>query len=194
MAQKPAALSEEMYIRIFRLVKRGIDVVRIASTVQLPIETVQHIVTRINNSSGGGESGDTGISQTPAHESDEEQFLDIYLAPQHNYVIIEMSGSLINYHEEKIVEKFRHILQSKWKAVAIRLSDVREIDAAAVELLLQYKREFSAKGYYMALLDPSPVVDRHITETGLDEQIPVFGTEIAFSENVLSIKRGQKFK
>ena len=67
--------------------------------------------------------------------------------------------------------------------LALRMADVRAVDAMAIDALLSLNNEFKKNRRYMAILDPSPGLEPVFKQHDLDEKIPIFGTERAFEES-----------
>jgi anti-anti-sigma regulatory factor len=71
------------------------------------------------------------------------------------------------------------------------MSNVKAIDETGFSTMLTFYEQFTAKGRYSAILDPSPETESFIKENELESKIPVFGTEKAFEENALKTKKNK---
>lgn len=181
-------LSDQMYHRVFRLVRRGVDNHAIAATLGLPLKTVENLVSRFkNNSSIAGNTTDT-LSDSPGTTVHTGQsHLDFFIFAKTRFVEVDVNGDFIIKNIERIDVELSKINASDWKTVAFKMSGVKEVDEAAMELLLTFHREFLKRGRYSGILDPSPTCETFL-EKHDKISIPVFGTEAAFEENAFTLK------
>jgi len=181
--KKQSELSQEMYHRIYRLVKRNLDPGLIAATLRLPLDTIQNIIDRLSiaRDRPHAHKSHASAAEKPA-EAPEESFIDTVLVFKTHYAIMDISGMLTAPNAAMLTHKLDQIKSSNHKAIALRLLHVRDIDAAGAQVLLDFQTVFHAKGRYAAVLDPSSKIENKLLELGIDGKIPVFGTEIAFEE------------
>lgn len=184
MSRQQSEFSQDIYHRIYRLTKRNVRPPLIAATLGLPLEAVQNIVTRLRSPVQEPEE----VPETRDFEPEEsgELFLDVILMPKSRYAVLDISGMPIEHLRERMESELNKALNSTWKAVALKVSDVERIDTTGVGLLLKFHKDFTRKGRYTALLDPSPAVEKIIQKEGLDEHIPIFGTERSFEDHAFS--------
>lgn len=186
MANKQPELSEEMYKRIYRLIKREIDPRIIANTLNIPLRTIEAIITRLEKNSTNDYTNEP-LDNTGSRGTD-KGFLDIYLYTKTRYAIIQLVGTLITDYLESFSNELEKAHNSTFKAFAIRMSDVTSIDETAGKLLLNSYEKFQSLHRFMAILDPSPDIDRSLTLFHIDSTIPVFGTERAFEDAAFTRK------
>jgi anti-anti-sigma regulatory factor len=184
----PMSISQEMYARIYRLYKRNINIHNIASTLNIPLRTVQSVVSRIDNISEETTSDPTESTEQELHNSHTGGFLDIYLYQKTRYTIIQFVGDLTSSYIENIEREMVKALKSNWKAVALRMSDVDTLDNVVSELIMAYHKQFSTVSKFFALLDPSPKIEPLLKKFDIEGKIPVFGTERAFEDTAFSKK------
>lgn len=184
MTTKSPDLSEEMYRRVYRLIKRQIDPKRIAATLNIPIRMVLNIVNRLENAK------EVQIEQIDddRNKPDQSEFLDIYIYQKTRYSIVQLVGNLSEKNTKLLDLELERVLASSYKAIAIKLTDVISADKAGIDVILSHYEKFSAHGRYMALLDPSPVIEPFLIEMKIEDKIPVFGTERAFEESAFARK------
>ena len=72
------------------------------------------------------------------------------------------------------------------------MANVKTADEAGLSTILSFFKNFSHKGRYAAILDPSKEIETFLNEQEVEKKIPVFGTEKAFEESALKIKRQKK--
>ncbi len=185
-------ISEEIYHRIYRLIKRGLNPHTIAATLHLPLRTVLSMMNRLERKELFENRPEGSGGDDAHHSTADQEFLDIYFYPKTRYAILDLVGALSDTYVELLRTEIEKVLASSWKAVAIRMSDVSSISAGAGEILLSSKEKFSALGRYFALLDPSPQVEAILTDNKIETVIPVFGTERAFEDAAFS-KKGKLF-
>lgn len=186
---RPADLSEDMYRRIYRLIKRQIDPRIIAATLNIPYKTVTGIISRFEKTSDENFSFSDIRKEDANAEMAEKGFLDLYFFPKTRYAIIQVVGTLIDFHLENFTKELEKAAATSFKAIAIKLSDVTQIDQKAAEKILDFNSKFQTHSRYLALLDPSPALDELLIKFGLEGVIPVFGTERAFEDTAFSHKK-----
>lgn len=194
MGIKQPELSEEMYKRIYRLVKRQVDPRVIANTLNIPVRTVEGIVSRLGKSSVGEFSNETGSYSNTAGNQD-GGFLDIYVYAKTRYAVMEIVGTLTSQYLAAFTAELEKAYNSSLKAFAIRMVDITQIDEQAAKTILAYFEKFQSYGRYLAILDPSPVLESLLIQYKIDQTIPIFGTERAFEDaaflrSTTTIKRG----
>lgn len=176
-------LSEDMYRRIYRLIKRQIDPRVIANTLNIPLRTVESIVNRYGKTSAEDLTSDTALD---SEDTTEKGFLDIYNYPKTRYSIIQIVGTLTKEHIDQFNDELEKTSTTAIKALAIRMSDISSIDSDGAGVLLKYFERFQTYGKYFALLDPSPELENSLNNLKIAETIPIFGTERAFEEAAFS--------
>lgn len=184
---KSKDLSEEMYHRVYRLIKRNVNPHTIAATLNLPLRTILGVINRVEK---GDSSTDTVSSETAEQSADNESqdFLDTYFYPKTRYAILDLVGVLSDSCTEKLLVELEKIMTSSWKAVAIRMSDVSAVSRAIGAILVEHKEKFNLMGRFLAILDPSPEIEALLIEYNIEPAIPVFGTESAFEDAAFSKK------
>ncbi|KMQ51984.1 hypothetical protein CHISP_0973 [Chitinispirillum alkaliphilum] len=185
MPNNPADLSDTMYRRLYRLMKRNIEPAVIASTLKLPLSTVQGIISKLHQSSGAKSSLTSKAN---------DRYLDIYFFAKTRYAKLQLVGMAVQGTLKELEVEFEKIESSKWKAVAIEMCDVVELDKAASEMILQFYHEMHKTGRYVAILDPSGNIDPSLQKFGLEGTVPIFGTTNAFEDKAFSKNSGYKTK
>ncbi|MDG5816329.1 STAS domain-containing protein [Chitinispirillales bacterium ANBcel5] len=177
MKSNHGELSDEMYRRVYRLVKREVEPRIIAATLKLPYKTVQNVTYRLKQHK-------TEIASTES--SAPEQYLDLYFFPKTRYAQLQMVGMVVDSKIEGLKKEFEKILSSKWKVVVLEMSDVLNIDEVGAKQILHFHQNIKELGRYAAILDPSPEIENQLNRFGLEEQIPVFGTLSALENSAFS--------
>ncbi|MBD3422672.1 MAG: hypothetical protein GF398_21360 [Chitinivibrionales bacterium] len=188
MSGSAPQLSQEMYHRIYRLIKRDVEPALIATALKLPLETVLSIVSRYTVK----KSKDANSKAESAGRQEEQIALEFYMYSKSRYAIYDVTGRLTQETGDILNQELAKILESPWKAAALKLTEVNELDECAATSLEKFAQDFAAKGKYAALLDPSPGIEPAIASYHLDNRIPIFGTERAFEENAFKIEASQK--
>lgn len=183
-------LSQEMYTRIYRLYKRNISTQVIASTLNIPLRTVQSVISRFE-SSGTANQADMTANDDSTSENN-STFLDVYNYPKTRYVIIEFVGVLTDNYAETVSKELQKALSSNWKAIGLKMNNVRSMDKSIADIFLLYNQKCSAVAKFFAILDPSPQIEPQLKQFNIENVIPVFGTERAFEDNAFS-KRMSNF-
>ena len=190
--QQSKELSEEIYHRIYRLIKRRVNAHTIAATLHLPVRTVLGVISRLERS----ESSNGSINQQQGTAGDdasaENDYLDIYFYPKTRYAILDLVGVLSEQHTPLLKTEIQKVIATSWKAVAIRMSHVQVLCDEAAEIILSSKEDFTAMGRYMGILDPAPAIEQTLAATHLEDTIPIFGTERAF-EDAAFAKKGKLY-
>jgi anti-anti-sigma factor len=177
-------LSEDMYRRIYRLIKRQIDPRAIANTLNIPLRTVESIINRYGKTSIEDLSSEE--TSLDSDNNTEKGFLDIYNYPKTRYSIIQIVGTLTKEHIDQFNDELEKTSTTAIKALAIRMSDISSIDSDGAQVLLKYFERFQTYGKFFALLDPSPELESSLNTLKIAETIPIFGTERAFEEAAFS--------
>jgi anti-anti-sigma regulatory factor len=178
-------LSQEMYHRLYKLIKRKIDPHTIAVTLNLSVKTLSNIIFRLEQSAQSTTSEISSLTKQNDRDSD---FLDIYLFPKTRYAIIQLVGTLINQYTSLLSSELEKTFKSSWKAVALQLTDVTVIDDTASTIMLEFHQRYLNFGRYLALLDPSPEIEHQLIDLKIEGIIPIFGTERAFDDAAFSKK------
>lgn len=85
-----SGLSEEMYHRLYRMIKRELDPRVISNALNIPLRTVQNVIARMSQI-----KFDTPVeNSSDKHLSD--KFLDVYFLPKTRYAILQLVGMIIN--------------------------------------------------------------------------------------------------
>lgn len=184
MQYKSDELSQEMYHRIYRMIKRKIDPQYIAATLNLPLKMINNIVFRIKQ----GESSDPSALIQQQQDHSVVDFLDVYIYTKTRYAIIQLVGALCKQHIYLLENEIDKTIAASWKAVAMRLTDVHMIDSDSCEFILSSFKKFQTLGRYLALLDPSPEIEPVLSAQNMEDTISIFGTERAFEEAAFSKK------
>ena len=184
-------LSEEMYHRLYRLAKRQVSPKLIAAALNIPVRTVQTVLNRMEQGRNDLSSEKIiEIINDPEEKSlATESFLDIYFYPKTRYAVLELVGILDSETFEKFNAELQRVTASSWKAVALKFTDVSVIDELSSKQILSFSKDLLAHGRYVAILDPAPAIEPLLIEFGLDPAIPIFGTERAFDDKALSLKK-----
>ncbi len=170
-------ITDKMYHRLYRLMKRGVEPVSIAATLNLPLNTVITIVSRLKN-------GDNTSAQQSSAAA--QSYLDIYFFQETRYSKLQIVGSITEPHLEKLEQEFEKVLKSKFKVVAMEMCDATELDEACSKAILGFYNRMKDIGHFTAILDPSSDVDSSLQKWGLEETVPIFGTTSAFIDRAFS--------
>jgi anti-anti-sigma regulatory factor len=186
-------VSEEIYHRIYRLIKKRHSAHTIAATLHLPLRTVLGVINRLERTEAtmASHTADNTPKDTPDGSS-ESNYLDIYFYPKTRYAILDLVGVLSEENTTQLKTEIQKALDSSWKAVAIRMSHVQVLSEAAAGIILASKDDFTALGRFMGLLDPAPAIEETLTITHLEDSIPIFGTERAFEDTAFA-KKGKLY-
>jgi anti-anti-sigma regulatory factor len=186
-------LSQEMYTRIYRLYKRNINTQIIATTLNIPLRTVQSVISRFESSgvTENAEPDDLSINDDSTIEKN-ATFLDIYTYPKTRYAIIEFVGLLTDNYTETVSKELQKALSSNWKAIGLKMNHVRSMDKSIADIILSYHQKCSSVAKFFAILDPSPQIEPQLRQFNIENVIPIFGTERAFEDNAFS-KRMSNF-
>jgi anti-anti-sigma regulatory factor len=190
---KQTELSEEMYRRIYRLIKRQVDPRVIATTVNIPLRTIEGIVSRFEKNLIG-ELGNIEELSNTSEANEDKEFLDIYVYTKTRYAIIQVVGILTSEHKDVFSQELDKVYETSFKAFAIRMSDVTEIDEIICKLIIKYYEKFQSYNRYLALLDPAPEIEVLLTQFHIDTVVPIFGTERAFEDSAFSRKASTVIK
>jgi anti-anti-sigma regulatory factor len=172
-------LSQEMYHRIYRMIKRNIEPRLIAATLNLPLKTVSSIVLRMKEKKDSTTTDSAAVSSQYHSVSD---FLDVYLYTKTRYAIIQLVGVLHRKNLYLLENEVEKSLTAPWKATALRLTDVLMIDSDSCNFILNSFKKFQDAGRYLAILDPSAQIEASLSELKIEDTVPIFGTERAFED------------
>lgn len=180
-------LSENIYHRVYQLVKRNVDLRVIAATLNLSLHSVLNVIARIEKNELEEKKGPETLSETPTQQ--QQQFsLDSYLVPLNRYAILQFTGFLVKDTKEKIEADLLAVKLSTWKIIAIQLTEVSDMDETGARLLLDFIAEMKSHDRYIALLDPSMELEVGLTKYHFEDNVSIFGTKWAFEADALSSK------
>jgi anti-anti-sigma regulatory factor len=175
-----------MYTRIYRLYKRNINTQSIATTLNIPLRTVQSVISRfeISGNLQPAESEDSIGKKSPVENN--TAFLDIYTYPKTRYIIIEFVGSLTDNYTESVSRELQKLLSSNWKAVGLKMNNVEQLDKSIADIILSYHQQCASVAKFFAILDPSPQIETQLKQFNVENAVPIFGTERAFEDTAFS--------
>lgn len=185
-------VSIELYHRIYRLLRKGADCMRIAAAVELPLKTVQNIVARFKDSSSIDINAEAAAG--PHAQKVDSVPCEAIVFSKGRYALVDLTGQLVNNRLSSVLAEFGKLLNSEFKAFALRMKNVTAIDAEGFKAFLSFYEQCSAKQLYVAILDPSEIFESVLKEHQGELTIPIFGTESTFEKNAFAIKTGLKFK
>lgn len=179
-------LSEDMYHRVYRLMNRGTDPRLIAAALDLPLRTILNVIARLRKS----QSAESEIQRKPEEEKSikgSSSFLDVYFLTKTRYTVLQLVGYCIREQAPVLEIELQKAQSSVWKTIALRMTDVIEIDEWTAKRLLEFCVMLKARERFVAILDPPPAIEEVIVvQTGFEGKVPIFGTEHAFEEEAFS--------
>jgi anti-anti-sigma regulatory factor len=184
MTHKSSHIPQETYHRIYWYARRKVDPRTIANTLQLPLKTVEHIMERFSAADHGSAPTAHSAKAVPdLAQAADDDFLDIFMFVKTRYAIMDISGMVTKKNIHVLSAELHKLEKSELKAVAISLTDVKQLDDDGLGALVALHDKFTKAGRFVAILDPSPAADSFILARGADTKIPVFGTETAFESH-----------
>jgi anti-anti-sigma regulatory factor len=190
MAEKKD-ISIDIYHRIYRMAAKKIPSEQIAFTLDLPINVIRSIVDQFFPSYTETDDNNKKVTLKEI-KPDKQSYLDIYKLQRLRFSIIDLNGMVTDDHVTRLQEEFNKVQNSNSKMIAIRMLNVKSIDEAGLSIILSFFKDFTHKGRYTAILDPSKEIETFLIEQEVEKKIPVFGTEKAFEDSALKIKRQKK--
>ena len=179
----------EIYHRIYRMGIRKIPVEQIAYTLELPIKVVKNIFIQLFPVLKGLSSNKKKAKVPEIPDTVKQTYLDIYILQRLRFLICDLYGMAIDPHLNSLQEEFKRMLNSSSKLIAIRMSNVKAINETGLSVILSFSKDFLNKGRYTAILDPSKEIESFIIQKEVEKKIDIFGTEKAFEEYALKIKK-----
>jgi ABC-type transporter Mla MlaB component len=180
-------ITSDMYHRIYRMGLKKLSADRIAATLRLPPRTVHAILERLFGRPGSGKPKATPQEQLESRPQ-ETPYLDIFILPKIRYARVDCFGYVTRDHLPQLKAELEKLLAAQWKAVALQLSDVVQLDTEAIAVIRDFYLAYEKRGRYSAILDPSPNIEPIIAESQIEKLMPVFGTEKSFEETAFAIK------
>lgn len=180
-------LSENIYHRVYQLVKRNIDLRIIAATLNLPLRSVLNVIARIEKSGLDEKKGFSSLDEIPSKRQ-KPAFLDAYFVPRNRYAVLQLVGSVVKETKAKIDAELLIVKLSSWKIIAIQFTEVTTIDETGAQLLLDFCAEMKKRDRYIAILDPSMELEATLARYQFESKVPIFGTKWAFEEEALNNK------
>jgi anti-anti-sigma regulatory factor len=185
MKQQQHTVSEEMYHRVYRLMKRDTDPRLIAAALHLPLRTVLNVIARLKKNQGKLVMFDI-LPGKEVKDAGSTSFLDVYFLAKTRYAILQLVGFVTKEHKDTLELELQKVRESAWKAIGIRLTDVNMIDETGANALIDLCELMKQRDRFMAILDPAGNIERQIEEFGFEKKFPIFGTERAFEESAFS--------
>jgi anti-anti-sigma regulatory factor len=180
-------LPENIYHRVYQLVKRNIDLRIIAATLNLPLRTVLNVIARIEKSGLSEKQGFASIDEDSIKPK-VTPFLDNYLVPRNRYSILQLVGFITTDTRAKLEQELLVVKLSSWKILAIQLSEITNLDVTGANILLDFCMEMKSRDRYIAILDPPMDIEAVLSELQFESKVPIFGTKWAFEEEALNNK------
>lgn len=184
MINKKKELSIDIYHRIYRLAVKKASAEQIAYTLNLPVPIVRNVIRHFNGYSKKAKE----IKKEPTIQfdiNDQKPYLDIYVLSRLKFSILDLNGMVVENHCTILQIEFDKMLKSDLKAVALLMSNVKDIDEAGLTTILSFHRTYLTKGRYTAILDPAPKIEEVFIQKGIEQNIDIFGTEKAFEDKAL---------
>jgi anti-anti-sigma regulatory factor len=132
--------------------------------------------------------GSDELTKDVASSENNSKFLDIYTFPKTRYAIIEFVGVLSDSYSETVSRELQKVLSSNWKAIGLKMNNVRSIDKSIADIILAYHQKCTTVAKFFAILDPSPEIEQQFKQFNIENVVPIFGTERAFEDNAFSKK------
>jgi len=173
-------ISAETYHRIFRMVKRNVDHLRIASTLNLPVAMVRRIVMRIK-----GMEIETPSESVQASDEQSAPILSSFIRRQARMAVVDLRGDLVAQTQLQFQQLLDGLKGEDFKAIGIKITQLENIDPQGVIPLIALKQYFDSLGRFIALLDPPAQLEPAIEQMGLEEKVPIFGTIASFEKAAL---------
>ena len=184
MPNKPSQLPKEIYHRLYWYAKKNIDPARIAASMGLPMKTVNHFIERFKLEKDLAKPKVQGHSKAALPIDDgKENFLDIFIFSKTRHTVVDINGFIDKKTSGKLKEMLQKAKSFHRNPVALKLTGVQCIDHVGAETILFLYAEFKQRGRYCAILDPSVAIEPLLKQFGIEDKIPIFGTEIAFEEH-----------
>lgn len=177
-----------MYHRIYRLAVRKVSADQIAITLDLPISVVKNVVDQFFSSKSKEKSKVTTVIVPVQEQEEKVSYLDIYILQRLRFSLVDINGMVTEEHNSRLSTEFDKILGSNYKTIALLMANVKAIDESGLATILTFNKNCLDRGRYCGILNPSEVIENLITHKGLDNMIPIFGTEKAFEESALRLK------
>jgi anti-anti-sigma factor len=192
MHNKQSQLPQDIYHRLYWYAQRNVDPKRIAGALNLPIKTVMHLIDKLKSEKQipDNETPKDQKAREGAREADKSCYVDVFMFAKTRYTIIDISGNIDKNNTQKMREELIKLVGADRKPLALKMADVWSIDESGIMAIKTLYTGIKHQGRYCAILDPSPAMEEGIKKFGLDETIPVFGTEIAFEEHAFRISHG----
>jgi anti-anti-sigma factor len=184
MPNNPSQLPKEIYHRLYWYAKKNIDPARIAASMGLPLKTVNHFIERfkLEKDLALPKVKEDSKAAAPIAEG-KEDFLDIFIFSKTRHTVVDINGSIDKKNSGKLKEMLQKSKSSHRNPIALKMTDVHSIDHSGAETILFLYAEFKQRGRYCAILDPSTAIEPMLKQFGIENKIPIFGTEIAFEEH-----------
>jgi anti-anti-sigma regulatory factor len=184
MINKKKDLSIDIYHRIYRLVVKRATPEQIAYTLNLPVPIVRNVVRHFN---GYSKKAKEIKKEHPIQFEidDQKSYLDIYILSRLKFSILDLNGMIVENHCTVLQIEFDKILKSDLKAVALLMSNVKDIDETGLATILSFHKVYLKKGRYTAILDPAPKIEEFFIQKEIEQNIDIYGTEKAFEDKAL---------
>lgn len=161
----------DIYRRIYRLANKNVPANQIAVTLGLPLKNVKNILKKLK-----GGKDNLPIQHTDIQLDEEEEYLDVYLMQQSRVTVVDFTGYAVEKNRVKLKIELNRVERSDAKIIALMMTNLKKLDELCYKILLDFKEDFFSRGRYVAILDPSPSIEKFIDEHDVESQISVFGT------------------
>ena len=182
MPHKSSQLPPDLYHRLYWHAKRNVAPIRIAVALNLPVKTVQRFIERfkVEKDSGFLKKPEKPAAQSSPKTVKKSDFLDIFIFHKTRYSVVDISGSIDKQQVGKLTEALHKIVSSYRNPLALKMTDVQNIDSTGAEAIISLHAECKQLGRYCAILDPSAAIEPFLKQYGVDKKVSIFGTELGF--------------
>ncbi len=164
-----------LYRRIYRMKNKNFNPSEIATVLKIPLSTVNSVLDRLNN--------DTEVGKKKVIEKTIEYFF--VLITKRDYTVVDIGGPITEKIYSDLTTELDNVVKinDSFPAV-IKLSDATEIEEGAVKIFLDFIKKMRMRKRLVYVLDPSDDVDDVLVSSGLYDEVDVFGTESALTNEI----------
>ena len=143
-------VSEDMYRRVYRLMKQRFEPPLIAAAVNLPLSTILNVINRLERKPELAGSESEGVPRpSAARDASTEMFLDVYYLTKSRYTIVQFVGHITAKSKDIFEQEAHKIKTSVWKSIALQLTDVTMLDETGIILLIDLCKDLQSRERYV---------------------------------------------
>jgi anti-anti-sigma factor len=104
--------------------------------------------------------------------------VQVRVTDTHDPVVVSVHGRIFYGTHEPLVDALTPLTESARPRIVVDLADVPMCDSTGLNILVQANLRAAARGGWLRLAAPQPMVSRVLEITGLDRTLPIYDSVV----------------